>query len=191
LAKKRNSTRQRARQRLNGGRRTCDGASWARSQSEREGEGARLCVQLSGEGRVSVGGLHKRLGHVGRGRKMHGRGRIHGGGHGRFGGTVLTDGTHRSARPSERTGGWADEQGPRGRERGTHARGELAPTARFHWIARGREESARASADRRGPPVRGRRAHVRGLDGPSWAVLAEMWVSIFLEFLMAFLFYIL
>jgi hypothetical protein len=109
LAKKRNSTRQRARQRLNGGRRTCDGASWARSQSEREGEGARLCVQLSGEGRVSVGGLHKRLGHVGRGRKMHGRGRIHGGGHGRFGGTVLTDGTHRSARPSERTGGWADE----------------------------------------------------------------------------------
>jgi hypothetical protein len=32
---------------------------------------------------------------------------------------------------------------------------------------------------------------VRGLDGPSWAVWAEMWVSIFLEFLMAFLFYIL
>jgi hypothetical protein len=32
-------------------------SSWARLQSEREGDGARLSVQLSGERRVSVGGL--------------------------------------------------------------------------------------------------------------------------------------
>jgi hypothetical protein len=59
--------------------------------------------------------------------------------------------------------------GARGAEREGRARGELAP--------RGRDESARAraGADRRGPPVRGRRAHAGGLDGPSWAVCwAEM-----------------
>jgi hypothetical protein len=41
------------------------GASWVRALSEREGEGARLGVQLSGGGRVSVAGLQKRLGRVG------------------------------------------------------------------------------------------------------------------------------
>jgi hypothetical protein len=35
------------------------GAPWARAQGEREGEGARLSAQLSGEGRVSVGGSRK------------------------------------------------------------------------------------------------------------------------------------
>jgi hypothetical protein len=35
------------------------GAPWARAQSEREGEGARLRAQLSGGGRVSVGGSRK------------------------------------------------------------------------------------------------------------------------------------
>jgi hypothetical protein len=39
------------------------GASWARSQSEREGKGARLSAQLSREGRVSVGGLEKARAH--------------------------------------------------------------------------------------------------------------------------------
>jgi hypothetical protein len=37
----------------------------ARRVREREGEGARLGVQLSGGGRVSVGGLQKRLEHMG------------------------------------------------------------------------------------------------------------------------------
>jgi hypothetical protein len=65
----------------------------------------------------------------------------------------------------------ADSSGPQGRERG-----------------RGR---AQACADRRGPPVRHRGrasagAHARaGLSGPTWA---EMAFSIFLEFLLSFLF---
>jgi hypothetical protein len=69
LTKRRNSPRQQARQRLNSGhneRRTMvsgGGASWARSQSEREGKGARLSAQLSREGRVSVGGLEKARAH--------------------------------------------------------------------------------------------------------------------------------
>jgi hypothetical protein len=61
-----------------------DGAPWARSQSEGEGNGARLSAQLSGE--KSVGELQKRLGRVGHGRKMRGRGRVHGEERGRLGG---------------------------------------------------------------------------------------------------------
>jgi hypothetical protein len=45
-------------------------------------------------------------------------------------GAVPTGGTHGSARAGERTCNWADEWGPRDRERGTRVRGELAPTAR-------------------------------------------------------------
>jgi hypothetical protein len=74
-------------------------------------------------------------------------------------GAVPTGGTHGSARAGERTGDRADEWGPRDKERGTRVRGELAPTAPSHQAARGREESAQDGADRRGPPVRGRRAH--------------------------------
>jgi hypothetical protein len=37
----------------------------SRAEREREGEGARLQAQLSGGGRVSVGGLQKRLGRMG------------------------------------------------------------------------------------------------------------------------------
>jgi hypothetical protein len=61
-------------------------SSWARSQSEGEGGGARLNAQLSGERRVSVGGLQKRLGRVGHGRETQGCGRVHGEERGRFGG---------------------------------------------------------------------------------------------------------
>jgi hypothetical protein len=98
------------------------GASWARSQSEREGKGARLSAQLSGEGRVSVGGVQKRLGAWGRGQKTRGRGRVHGRERGRFGGTVLTGGAHGTERDSERTSGWANERGLRIIERGGRAR---------------------------------------------------------------------
>jgi hypothetical protein len=40
-------------------------APWARAQSEREGESARLSAQLSGEGRVGLGEVQKRLGRMG------------------------------------------------------------------------------------------------------------------------------
>jgi hypothetical protein len=43
------------------------------------------------------------------GQKTRGRGRVHGGGHGRFGGTVLIGGTHGSAGTDERMGFCADE----------------------------------------------------------------------------------
>jgi hypothetical protein len=42
-----------------------DRTPWARAQSERVGEGARLRAQLSGGGRVSEGGVQKRLGRMG------------------------------------------------------------------------------------------------------------------------------
>jgi hypothetical protein len=41
------------------------GASWVHVQSEGEGKDARLGAQLSGGGRVRVGGLQQRLGRVG------------------------------------------------------------------------------------------------------------------------------
>jgi hypothetical protein len=68
LSKWRSSPMQRARQELNddhrmGGRPRR--ASRACAQSEREGEGVRLRAQLRRGGRVSVGGLQKRLGRVG------------------------------------------------------------------------------------------------------------------------------
>jgi hypothetical protein len=50
---------------------------------------------------VSVGGLQKRLGRVGRGWETRGRGHVYGEERGRFGGTVLTGGTHGSARTDE------------------------------------------------------------------------------------------
>jgi hypothetical protein len=72
-----------------------------RAQSKREGEGARLRAQLSGEGRVNEGGVQKRLGHVGRGRKRADVGastvRSANGSEAKG----LTDRTHRSARADE------------------------------------------------------------------------------------------
>jgi hypothetical protein len=99
------------------------GAPWARSQSEGEGDGARLSAQLSEEKRVSVGGLQKRLGRVSHGREKRGCRRIHGEERGRFGGTILTSGTHGSAKTDELTGFCADERGPQDSER-KHARVE-------------------------------------------------------------------
>jgi hypothetical protein len=67
--------------------------------------------------------------------------------------------------------------------------GELAPTVLAHAIEREGERRDRVGADRRDPPVRHRgRAGARagaGLNGPAWA---EMAFSIFLEFLLPFLF---
>ena len=57
----------RARRRLQNRRETMasgGGTPWAHAQSKREGKGARLKAQLSGEGQVSVGGLQKKLGRV-------------------------------------------------------------------------------------------------------------------------------
>jgi hypothetical protein len=60
---------------------------------------------------------------------------------------------------------------------------ELAPTGLAHGIEREGEKRARGGADRRDPPVRQRgRAGARR---PAWA---EMAFSIFLEFLLPFLF---
>jgi hypothetical protein len=79
--------------------------------------------------------------------------------------------------------------GQRERER-VRAR-ETTSTARPHGAAREREgrERARVGADRRDPPVRHRGragAHTgAGLNGPTWA---ELVFSIFLEFLLPFLF---
>jgi hypothetical protein len=140
------------RQKLNDGHRMGGGlgrASWARAQSETEGEGARLRAQLSGGGRVSVCGLQKRLGRVGawqgnaqswarprrRARAVRGE-------------TVPTGGAHGTKRVGERMVSRADERGPwdserrsacaketgtgqREGEKGAHGRG-LAPTGGDH-----------------------------------------------------------
>jgi hypothetical protein len=116
---------------------------------------------------------------------MRSHGRVHGRGRGRFGGTVPIGRTHGSARAGERTGGRADEWGPRGRERGAHARGvwrrQVGPTGQRE------REQAWNGADRRGPPVKEGRAGVREA-GPAWASWAELAFSFFLEFIIAFLF---
>jgi hypothetical protein len=68
-----------------------------------------------------VGNGHLEKGQGGDGRDLgmrHGRG-VHDNAlvvRGRFGGTGSTDGTHGSARAGGRTGGQADERGPRDRE---------------------------------------------------------------------------
>jgi hypothetical protein len=66
--------------------------------------------------------------------------------------------------------------------------GELASIGLAHATEREGERRDRVGADRRDPPVRqrGMRAHARaGLNG---SALAEMAFSIFLEFLLPFLF---
>jgi hypothetical protein len=106
-----------------------------------------------------VRALKKGSGAWGRGREMCGHGRVHGGEHRRFGGTVPTCGAHITERTSE----------ARGIEREcARARRKLSPTSRPHRAARGREgererEHARDGADRRGPPIREGRARVGDL----------------------------
>jgi hypothetical protein len=96
---------------------------------------------------------------------MRGRGRVHGGERGRFGG----DGSdRRGPRNKERASELAAEltSGARGTTReGTRAWRRLALTSRPLRAARGREGSvrARAGADMRGPPVRGWWALARGI----------------------------
>jgi hypothetical protein len=95
-----------------------------------------------------------------------------------------TDGTHRSARVGERTGGRADERGLRDSERGS------ALTSQPHWAARGR--GGRVSGRERAPTGGGRlsgRAGARA--GSAGLIWAEIGFSIFLEFPIAFLFYLL
>jgi hypothetical protein len=135
-------------------------------------------------------GCRKGLRRGGRGRETRGRGRVHDGGCGwevreeegadgwgpwakrelANGRSALTGGVHRAAGEN---GAGADADG-------------LAPTGRPHW-QRARERRkrawARAGADRRGPPVRG--------SGRAGLVLGQNGVSIFLKFVMSFLFYFL
>jgi hypothetical protein len=110
-----------------------------RAWSEREGEGAQLRVQLSRGGRVSVCGLQKMLGRVGRGRETRGRGRDHGGEHGRFGGQFRQAGlTEQREWVSERAAELTS--GARGTEReGSRAQRKLVPTSWPHRATRGRE----------------------------------------------------
>jgi hypothetical protein len=73
------------------------------------------------------------------------------------------------------------------------ARRRSAPTSRPHWAARGR--GGRVSGRERAPTGGGRlsgRASARARAAwPGWASWAEMGFSIFLEFPIAFLFYLL
>jgi hypothetical protein len=102
-------------------------------------------------------------------------------------------GSHGAARENGRAGETVqrtDEAVPRGRE-GKECAGE-GPWRRQSGPTRQRERGRRRelrgnAADRWSPPVR-RHGHARslaGLDGPVWAALT---FSIFLEFLIAFLF---
>jgi hypothetical protein len=103
-------------------------------------------------------GSRKGSGAWGHGRETRCHGRVHGGERMRFGGTVPTGKAHGTERAASEWAVSTDARGLRDRERGGRARGELAPTARSHRAARGREGNvrARASADRRGVAVRGR-----------------------------------
>jgi hypothetical protein len=87
LAKRWSSLRQQTRQKLNGGHRTSGGPrrSFTGTQSEREGEGVPLRVQLSGGASEWVLALEKGSSAWGRGREMHGHGCVHGGERVRFG----------------------------------------------------------------------------------------------------------
>jgi hypothetical protein len=80
------------------------------------------------------------------------------------GGTVPIGGAHGTERAASERAVNADARGPQNKERRARVRGELAPTARSHQAASGREGSVRArvGADRRGPHVRGRQAHACG-----------------------------
>jgi hypothetical protein len=119
------------------------------------------------QGRASeCGGSRKGSGAWGRSHKMCNRGRVHDGGRTRFGG-VSTGGAHRTetVRSNGRLGrraGPADQ-----RERGTaHARGVGADNS-VPPVSERESARERASADWRGPPVRGRRARA----GLRWAEL--------------------
>jgi hypothetical protein len=136
----------------------------SRGQSEREDEGAGQRAQM-GEGRWA-----RRAWGLGRCRGTRSRGRVH---DGEIMGERLETADRWGRRDRERGAGArgrtsADRSGPRDRER-ERERGAigLAPTGGTHLSGRG---GARARA---------------GLNGPAWA---EMAFSIFLEFLLPFLF---
>jgi hypothetical protein len=152
------------------------GALGSRGQSEREreGEGAGQRAQM-GEGRwASRARGSKGAWGLERGWGTRGRGRVHGG---EIVGERL-----------ETTDRW----GRRDRERGAGARGRTSAD-RSGPCDREREGERRdrVGADRRDPPIRQRGradafARVRaGLNGSAWA---EMAFSIFLEFILPFLF---
>jgi hypothetical protein len=106
------------------------------------------------------------------GRKTRGRGRIHSGERGRFRGTVPTSRAHRIERVGERTGNRADERGSRDSERRCVCEEEIGADKSAPPDTE-RERGERAGAgwrDKRGPPIRGRRACARGLrwDGLGW-----------------------
>jgi hypothetical protein len=192
LTKRQSLPRQQTRRGLDGGHRTSGGgAPWARAQSEREGEGARLRAQLSGGGRVSVAESRKGSGMSRRGQKTRGRGRVHGGERRRFGGDG-SDRRHPSVSENERAS--ALMSGAHGTERAsTCARREPTPIGRPHRVARGGERGERARvgwADRRGLPFRGSAdARARQRARLRWAELGWLGqIGFFLEFLMAFLF---
>jgi hypothetical protein len=161
-----------------------------------------LGAQLSGGGRVSVGGLQKRLRRVGAwsGNERswaHPRWRARaarGGG----GGTVPTGGAPPPPPPRPPPPPPPPPPGPTGGAHGresaseqasvltsrarrterasVRAQRELASIGRPHRAARGREgrERARDDADRRGPLVREGRTHGRGMTGSRWACWARI-----------------
>jgi hypothetical protein len=105
---------------------------------------------------------------LGRGRRTRGRGRVHG-----------------EEIVGERLE-MADRWGRRDRERGAGARGRTsADRSGPRDREREGERRDRVGAGRRDPPVRQRGRTRAGLNGPVWA---EMAFSIFLEFLLPFLF---
>jgi hypothetical protein len=138
-----------------------------------------LGAQLSGGGRVSVGGLQKRLRRVGAwsGNERswaHPRWRARaarGGG----GGPVPTGGAHGRESASEQAS-VLTSRARRTERASVRAQRELASIGRPHRAARGREgrERARDDADRRGPLVREGRTHGRGMTGSRWACWARI-----------------
>jgi hypothetical protein len=98
-----------------------------------------------------------------------------------------------SERAGEQTGFCADERGPRISERGKRARMGSAPTSRPHQAARGRE--GRVSGRERAPTGGGRlsgraSARAQARAGPAGLIWAKMGFSIFLEFPITFLLYL-
>ena len=145
------------------------GAPWARAQSEREGEGAQLSAQLSGEGRVSVGRVQKRLGRMPvwpenerSWARPQRRARVV------RGGTVLTSEAHRSERVGERMGFCTDERGSQISKRG-HARVEEFGADKSVPLGSEREERRRGLAPIGGDHLSEEGGRVGG--GLRWAEL--------------------
>jgi hypothetical protein len=131
-------------------------------------------------------GSRKGLGTWGYGRKTHGRGRVHGGERGRFGGTVPIGGAHRteSEQASERASALTSVARGSARE-GMRTWMSLAPTSQPHRAVRGSEgresdcETALTGRDRLSWARR--RGRARGLDGTSLAGLGQIGFFLFPE----------